>query len=1188
MSLEKLDEFIRDVGECGEFVLDLETSGLSKIDDRILGFALQAGGNDPIWVPTEQPSDLAKVREKLQPLLLDPEAMMIGHNLPFDVGMLVANNFEVENRLADTMVAAHLINENRRLERIGGMGKMSRIGLKKLVYEELGHRMNTLDEVGGLFGPDLGTYAADDARQTWRLWKHYEKQMKDEDERLLDVFHKLDMPLIPMIVEMEITGVEIDAVHLRQYDRQLEGEQIQVEKEIHSLAGKEFKVSSAVQVSEVLFDHLGLPTSEVPFSGKTGRFSTDRRVLTEFLAGIPIVDKIVEWRSKSTHRRTFVRGLLNHSSHDGRFRAHFNLTGTKIGRLCVDGDTVLETSAGPFKIKDLDLDLHQECTILTHKGRHKRILAKHYKGEEEMYEVEDVDGGRITCTMGHRFLTVDGWSSLEDIGLGGAILTSSRATDIKLSSGIIRITPVGKRGVWDISVEDDESYVAHGFINHNSSSRPLNLQNMPRTKGGIRYAFIAAAGKVIVAVDLSQIELRLCAHYTQDAEMASVYNTGGVCDCSDYKKTLAEKGEGRCAHVDIHTRTAHALNVPRAPVAKGCVTGDSLILTPEGLLRFDEFVPQIESEKFEFEKEIISKDGVRKTTHATFRKQEEVFDVETEMGFKVRATSYHEFEVVENGRFVKKQLKDLKVGDCLPFKIGTDVHGTNTNLPEVDPICNTSHKHLSLPKKLTPEISRFFGYYVSEGRINYHGEVPCVTCASAGGNFDEGAWADMKACASFAGNRLKEQKDGIRNRHVLTVSSVDLERWLMLCGVGHDSTTQAIPKAIRTAPFGLKREFLRAVFEGDGSVKVDKRAGRLSYTSKSETLVRQLHSEMINIGILSWVTKGRRVAEGKDCGYYWVWNASSADAIKIFAEKIGCISDYRQKRLEELVLIAGRKQSRGARYRDGFAEEAAEVRKKVKRREKDAIRFVQIGKCRLTDNTLERYPESRRLLCESNETFAEMDKMDLWTLKIRSIEPAGVEDVYDVYEPTHAVAFVNGLLVGDCNFGLLYGMQPKLLKTYAKLPTVEEAARVREGWFDLYAGVREFHATVARELEDGKRIYKTLFGRRRRLHEEYRVDPHRAFRQAVQFMISGSSQDLLKLSTIEILKEKKRRALEDPRWAEVKFILQIHDELVLEAPEEIGEEVLNLVVDKMENGPQLRVPILASGSWSNRWEGAKV
>jgi DNA polymerase-1 len=167
-------------------------------------------------------------------------------------------------------------------------------------------------------------------------------------------------------------------------------------------------------------------------------------------------------------------------------------------------------------------------------------------------------------------------------------------------SAIKSIKPIGKQDVWDIEVETDASYLAHGFVNHNSS-RPINLQNQPRDKGMIRKAFVAKlpgdteSDLELIDGDYSQIELRLAAHLANEPSLLEVYNSGGTCKCDRYlqgheckdkfDKKCKWQGlvlpdskcpncgselewQARCRHVDIHQRTSEDCGVPRNPLAK--------------------------------------------------------------------------------------------------------------------------------------------------------------------------------------------------------------------------------------------------------------------------------------------------------------------------------------------------------------------------------------------------------------------------------------------------------------------------------------------------------------------------------------------------------------------------------------------------------------------------------------------
>jgi hypothetical protein len=219
---------------------------------------------------------------------------------------------------------------------------------------------------------------------------------------------------------------------------------------------------------------------------------------------------------------------------DGSVHASFKVAGTRTGRLacCVDGDTMLDVKTLAngvcrVKISEPDSDAVVGTFIKSHSGKWRRILSRSIKGYTEMFEVVTEAGRKITCTLGHRFLTGHGWKELGDISIGEklAVDTDFNSCGTDQHDAVKFILGVGLRQVWDIEVEKDHSYCAEGFINHNSEP---NLQQVPRD-GIIKKLFSSRFGKergCIYQGDLSQIELRLLAAACGDPNMVKAYRDG--------------------------------------------------------------------------------------------------------------------------------------------------------------------------------------------------------------------------------------------------------------------------------------------------------------------------------------------------------------------------------------------------------------------------------------------------------------------------------------------------------------------------------------------------------------------------------------------------------------------------------------------------------------------------------------
>ena len=311
-------------------------------------------------------------------------------------------------------------------------------------------------------------------------------------------------------------------------------------------------------------DQPGLQFSEVIDRAVAAKswemFSTKADVLHEYeRAGIEFAPLVLEFRESQKLLSTYVEPLRERLDPKGRIHGSFWITGTTTGRLCVDANTLLDTDKGTFRIADLQNV--QNVHILTHRGRYRKILDCFFKGREEMFRVELDNGAWVECTKGHRLWTPQGFRSVQDIRAGDAVFSSLHSVDTvsKKKGGavvswsdslrarfcsrprmegravscdgnhwpvakVVSVESVGVRDVWDLGVEEDESYVAQGLIHHNSSAGP-NLQNIPQYA---KRAYVSQFGPngLILSADYSQIELRVAASLFNEPSMIQAYLEG--------------------------------------------------------------------------------------------------------------------------------------------------------------------------------------------------------------------------------------------------------------------------------------------------------------------------------------------------------------------------------------------------------------------------------------------------------------------------------------------------------------------------------------------------------------------------------------------------------------------------------------------------------------------------------------
>ena len=470
----------------------------------------------------------------LEKVLSDPSKEMFAHNLKYEYMASRVLGITPNNKLRCSMIAQWLLGHT--LD--GGRG----LKLKPAVQKFLKHRMLTMDDVvpkntrlDSVDSKYMARYCSDDALQCLRLGLHFFPGL--QKMRLWDVYTKLEMRFIPVLVHMKECGFELNTEYLQQLNAELREEVEKIEDEFFSLTG--VGASKNQQISKRLYEDLKWwPHSHFwgDFErGKAGFYSIDKnhleivaKQLAEDSDGMRALRLKQRYQSVSKLCSTYTLPLIEKAAlHiDGRLRGDLHQAGTATGRLsCVSGATVLDTTRGSFEMAEYEVQPGDQ--ILTHRGRYRSILRKIVKGSDTMYRVALDTGQWIECTSEHRFLTPDGWSFLGWLSVGDEVCSVNIPGITSKTSVIVSITCLAPMVVYDIEVEEDHSYAAHGFFNHNSSNP--NLQNIPvRSEEGkkIRDAFRACAGWSLCDADYSQADLVMMAHLSQDPMLLSAYQHG--------------------------------------------------------------------------------------------------------------------------------------------------------------------------------------------------------------------------------------------------------------------------------------------------------------------------------------------------------------------------------------------------------------------------------------------------------------------------------------------------------------------------------------------------------------------------------------------------------------------------------------------------------------------------------------
>ena len=326
-----LQEWVERAARAPLLAVDLETSSTDTIDCEIAGYALSDEEGHGCYIPVghrgeETQLDHELVKSALRPVLENSLVPKLLHNAKFDIKVLRRHGINLRGLNDDTMVAAFVLNK-------------SHVGLKSLALGELGIEMTPIEDLIGkgrnqlsmvdVPAEEAGKYAAADADITLRLANLLLPELGKNDT-LEKLYRELELPLIPILVDMELAGVTLDTEILDDLDQQLNGEIATVTTQIYEDAGHEFNIGSPKQLSGVLFDQLELPKTRKTSQG----YSTDAQQMERLVDAHPIVNRILQWRELTKLRSTYVESLPDevHAS-TGRVHTDYNQTVAATGRL---------------------------------------------------------------------------------------------------------------------------------------------------------------------------------------------------------------------------------------------------------------------------------------------------------------------------------------------------------------------------------------------------------------------------------------------------------------------------------------------------------------------------------------------------------------------------------------------------------------------------------------------------------------------------------------------------------------------------------------------------------------------------------------------------------------------------------------------------------------------------------------
>jgi DNA polymerase-1 len=309
---EELQALVEQLGAAKRFSLKVITDGTAPVRATLVGIAVSTGAAMARYIPLGHEGfgsgfSLAKAEALalLAPVLTDPAIEKIGHDIKADLIVLGRHGVDLKNPKAfDTMLAAYLLDANR-----------SSQALEPIALEQLGYKALTEDDVRGKGAKAIPfaqvpvdsvlDYAGERADLAWQLAEHFRPLL--ERDHLMPVYLEFELPLVPILAEIERTGVRVDVRSLAAQSTLVDREMNDLSRQIFGMAGGEFNINSPKQLAEILFDKMQLPV--LKRTGTTRTPSTAVEVLEELAAQHDICRLILDWRGLAKLKGTYIDAL---------------------------------------------------------------------------------------------------------------------------------------------------------------------------------------------------------------------------------------------------------------------------------------------------------------------------------------------------------------------------------------------------------------------------------------------------------------------------------------------------------------------------------------------------------------------------------------------------------------------------------------------------------------------------------------------------------------------------------------------------------------------------------------------------------------------------------------------------------------------------------------------------------------
>lgn len=366
--------------------LDTETTSTNTIDAELVGLSFAVRPHEAWYVAVPADHEAAqRMVEIFRPLYENPSILKVGQNIKYDYEVLRKYGIDIQGEMFDTMIAHYLIQPELR-HNMDFMAETLLHYHTVHIEELIGPAGKNQKNMRDLDPQDVYEYAAEDADITLQLKEVLEPKLQEVGA--VQLFHDIEMPLVRVLADMELSGVRLDTTSLKETEQIFNERMKQYEEHAYELAGKQFNISSPKQVGEILFDTMHIV--EKPKKTKSGQYVTSQDVLEQLRPNAPIIADILNYRALKKLLGTYVEALPKLINiHTGHIHTSFNQAVTSTGRLSSSDPNLQNIPVREDDGKEIRKCFIPEPGCLFFSADYSQIelrIMAHLSGDEHMIE----------------------------------------------------------------------------------------------------------------------------------------------------------------------------------------------------------------------------------------------------------------------------------------------------------------------------------------------------------------------------------------------------------------------------------------------------------------------------------------------------------------------------------------------------------------------------------------------------------------------------------------------------------------------------------------------------------------------------------------------------------------------------------------------------------------------------------